>query len=70
MKARQAKKIARCQVGRTYTKGQRTRALDVIGARLHRGCPRWVTDATGPRSGERMARVRKAVKRAQARGSR
>lgn len=68
MKARQAKKIARCQVGRTHTEGQRSRALDVLGARLHRGCPRWVTDATGPRYGEWMTRLRKAVKRQQARG--
>ena len=70
MNARQAKKIARCQVGRHYTKAQRSRALDVLGARIRRGCPRWVADATGPRYGEAMARVRKAVKRAQARGSR
>ena len=70
MKARVAKKIARSQVGRTYTEGQRSRALDVLGARIRRGCPRWASDATGPRSGAWMARLRKAVKRVQARGSR
>lgn len=70
MKARQAKKIARSAVGRTYTAAQRSRALDVLGARIRRGCPRWVTDATGPRAGQWMTRLRKAVKRAQARGTR
>lgn len=70
MKARVAKKIARSQVGRTYTANQRHRSLDVLAARIRRGCPRWVTDATGPRSGAWVVRLRKAVKRAKARGSR
>lgn len=70
MKARVAKKIARMSIGRTYTANQRSRAFDVLGARVRRGCPRWVADATGPRYGEGMARVRKAVKRAQTRGAR
>lgn len=66
MKARVAKKIACPVVGKRYTEDQRDRALRTLGARIGRGCPRWATDATGPRFGQRMARLRKAVKRAKA----
>ena len=64
MKARIAKKITRPATGKRYTKGQHDQALRTLGARIGRGCLRWADDATGPRFGERMARLRKAVKRA------
>ena len=70
MKARIAKKISRPNTGKRYTKGQRDQALCTLGARIGRGCPRWADDATGPRFGERMTRLHKAVKRAVAKGRR